>query len=51
MCIRDSQPAVAAGLGDLGGGNHVAGADLVGEALAFGVDQNRTCLLYTSRCV
>src|SRR5699024_10635592 len=38
--LVDDQPAVAAGLGDLGGRDHVAGAHLVGEAVALGVDQD-----------
>ena len=33
------QPAVAAGLSDLGSGNHVTGAHFIDEALALGVDQ------------
>ena len=63
LYTSDDQPAVAAGLSDLSGGDDVAGADLVDEALALGVDQHSAvaaqtlgdqgsgCLLYTSRCV
>ena len=38
--LIDDQPAVAAGLSDLSGGDDVTGADLVDEALAFLVDED-----------
>ena len=40
--LIDHQPAVAAGLCDLGCGDHVTGTHFVDEALALGVDQHGT---------
>ena len=41
LLIND-QPAVAAGLSDLSGGDNVTGTDFVNEALALGIDQHST---------
>ena len=45
--LIDDQPTVAAGLSDLSSRDDVAGADLVDEALAFGVDEDRAVAAQT----